>query len=362
MRVSGRVVTPDGLLEPGWVEVDGDRISGVGAGGGGGPLILPGFVDIHVHGGGGHTFTTGDPDEARAAAAFHARHGTTTLLASLVSMAYESTLAATKAYAPLVDEGVLAGVHCEGPYLSLRRCGAQNPDYLRDPSIVELDGLVQAAPGTVRVVTLAPELTGAIDVIRWLRSVGIVVAVGHTDATYQQTLEAIEAGATIATHLFNGMRPIHHREPGPIIALLGDDRVTCELVADGRHMHSAMLAYAMRAGRSALITDAIQAAGMPDGVYALGGQRVIVVDRVARLAGRDAIAGSTLTMDAALRNATQAGASIVDASRMASGTPAEAIGLASSVGSIAAGLRADLIELTDDLMVSRVMRGGRWLS
>jgi N-acetylglucosamine-6-phosphate deacetylase len=329
-----------------------------------GAWIVPGFVDIHVHGGGGHTFTTGDADAARGAAEYHLRHGTTTLLASLVTSPQKLMLAATKAYAPLVAEGLIAGVHYEGPYLSKVRCGAQNPAYLRKPSLNELQALVEAGGGAVRMVTVAPELPDALDAIRYLVSQGVVAAVGHTDATYEQTQAAIDAGATVGTHVFNGMRPPHHREPGPVYALLGADRVVCEFVADGVHLHDGTLAFAASvtgSGRAALITDAIAATGMADGEYDLGGQSVRVSGGVARLASTDAIAGSTLTMDAALRRAVNAGLAMEDAVRMASTTPARAIGLEGSIGALAPGMRADLVVLDEDLHVVRVMRAGEWI-
>lgn len=366
--IRGRVVTPVGVVD-GYVAVRGDRIASVIDGDpGDGHWLLPGFVDIHNHGGGGHSFTTGDADAARQAAAFHLRHGTTTLLASLVSSPYELMRQATTALAPLVADGVLAGIHFEGPYLSAARCGAQNPTFLRDPSLVELKELLALGEGAVRMVTLAPERDGAAAAIELLTSHGVVAAVGHTDATYQQTQAAVAAGATVATHLFNGMRPIHHREPGPVLALLAAPSVTCELVADGVHLHDGTLAYvAATAGadRAALITDAIDATGMADGRYELGGQPVEVRGGVARLATADgsagAIAGSTLTMDAALRRTVHAGVSLMDASRMASGTPARAVGLADEVGALRPGLRADLVELDAELRVRRVMRAGRWI-
>ncbi|MET8201285.1 N-acetylglucosamine-6-phosphate deacetylase [Micromonospora taraxaci] len=366
VRVNGRVVTPTGVIRQGCVEWDGDRVTAVAEYPTvrDGHWILPGFVDMHTHGGGGHTFTTGDADEARAAADFHLAHGTTTLLASLVSAPFELMRSATEAFSPLVEEGVLAGVHFEGPYLSAARCGAQNPEYLRDPSTDELTELIKLGRGAVRMVTLAPERDGALEAIRLLASQRVVAAVGHTDATYEQTQAAVAAGASVGTHLFNGMRPVHHREPGPVVALLDAPTVICELVADGVHLHDGMLTYvAATAGpdRAALITDAMAAAGMADGEYELGGQAVTVTDGVARLARDGAIAGSTLTMDAALRHAVNAGIPIADAARMVATTPARAIGLGDRVGALQVGLRADLVVLDDDLNVVRVLRGGSWV-
>jgi N-acetylglucosamine-6-phosphate deacetylase len=326
--------------------------------------VVPGFVDIHVHGGGGATFTTGEADAARAAAAYHLGHGTTSLLASLVSSPFELMLQATKSFYPLVAEGVLAGIHFEGPYLSKARCGAQNPAYLRFPALDELTTLLDAADGAVRMVTIAPELPGALDAIRMLVARGVVAALGHTDASYEQTLAGVDAGASVGTHVFNGMRPPHHREPGPVFALLGAASVVCEFVADGVHLHDGTLAFATSVtgpGRAALITDAMAAAGMPDGTFELGGQTVAVSGGVGRLTRDGSIAGSTLTMDAAFRRSVHAGLSIVDAARMASTTPARAIGLADEVGELRPGMRADLVQLDDQLTVQRVMRGGSWL-
>ncbi|MFU8853286.1 N-acetylglucosamine-6-phosphate deacetylase [Micromonospora sp. SL1-18] len=366
LRVSGKVVTPTGVIRQGCVEIRDDRIRAVAEYPSvrDGHWIVPGFVDMHTHGGGGHTFTTGDAESAREAAAFHLRHGTTTLLASLVSSPLELMREATAAYRPLVASGVLAGVHFEGPYLSADRCGAQNPEFLRDPSTDELAELIELGDGAVRMVTLAPERDGALEAVELLVSRGVVAAVGHTDATWEQTRAAVAAGATVGTHLFNGMRPVHHREPGPVVALLDAPNVVCELVADGVHLHDGMLAFAASTAgpeRAALITDAMAAAGMPDGEYELGGQAVTVSGGVARLSRDGAIAGSTLTMDAALRHAVAAGVALPDACRMAATTPARAIGLGDQVGALQAGLRADLVVLDDDLNVLRVMRAGCWV-
>jgi N-acetylglucosamine-6-phosphate deacetylase len=285
------------------------------------------------------------------------------MLASLVSSPYELMRDATAAFVPLVAEGVVAGVHFEGPYLSGVRCGAQNPEFLRDPSTGELSALIELGRGAIRMVTVAPELPGALDAIKLLVAAGVVAALGHTDATYEQTLAGVAAGGTVGTHVFNGMRPPHHREPGPVIALLGAAPIMCELIADGIHLHPGMLAFAARTAgpdRIALITDAMDAAGMPDGRYELGGQEVVVAGRVARLARNGSIAGSTLTMDVALRNAVGAGIALPDAAAMAATTPARLLGLDDQVGALEAGLRADLVVLSPGLEVKRVMRAGEW--
>jgi len=363
VRISGRIVRP-GAVVPGHVEIDGPTIIDVVADHrAGDDIIVPGFVDLHCHGGGGYTFTTGDVAQARGAAEFHLGHGTTTMLASLVSSPFELMRDATAGFLPLVQERVLAGVHYEGPYLSAARCGAQNPEFLRDPSAAELTELIKLGEGALRMVTIAPELPGAAEAIALLREHGVLAAIGHTDATYEQAKAGIAAGATVGTHLFNGMRPPHHREPGPVVGLL-DSVAVCELIADNVHLHPGMLAFAARAAgpdRAALITDAMDAAGMPDGDYELGGQQVVVADRVARLARNGSIAGSTLTMDVALRNAVEAGIPLADAAAMASTTPARALGLDDEVGALEAGLRADLVVLDAGLTVKRVLRAGAWV-
>jgi len=363
---SGKIVTPGRIVE-GTLHIAADRITGiepgridVDAG-----WLVPGFVDIHCHGGGGHTFTTGDADEARKAAAFHASHGTTTVVASLVSSPFELMLSASAAFAPLVAGDVIGGVHFEGPYLSEACCGAQNPAFLRDPSLAELEALLAAAgPDVIRMMTIAPERAGALDAIAFLASHGIVAAIGHTDATYAQVLAGVAAGATVGTHVFNGMRPPHHRAPGPVYALLRSAGIVCEFVADGVHMAEETLEFATHTvgvGRAALITDAIMATGMADGAYELGGQAVQVDGGVARLVTADgsqgAIAGSTLTMDAAFRRTARVTGSIVDSVAAASTTPALAIGLTDR-GALAVGLRADIVALDTNLNVTTVIRAG----
>ena len=355
---------------PGWLQTEGDRIvalgSGVVAADAHFPVLVPGFVDVHVHGGAGAAFPGGDVEDALRAVAFHRAHGTTTTLASLVTAAPEELRRAVDALAELVVDGEIAGVHLEGPWLAASRCGAHDPAQLRDPDPGELDELL--VTGVVAMVTLAPERVGALDAVRRVVGAGATAAVGHTAADFALTRAAIAAGARHATHLFNAMAPLHHREPGPVVALLDDDRVTVELVTDGLHVHPALWEHVVRAAgahRVAAVTDAMAAAGMPDGAYRLGRLDVEVVDRVARLAGGGgpgAIAGSTATADALFRNivahaAVPRTAALRRAVAMTASTPARALGLP-DVGELAVGRRADLVGLSADLAVEAVYRSG----
>jgi N-acetylglucosamine-6-phosphate deacetylase len=371
---AGAVALERGICRPGWVETSGARI--VGCGSGLPPrtaevdmpeaLLVPGFVDIHVHGGGGASYTDGNDADILRAAMFHRSHGTTTSLASLVTSSPAGLLAAVRALAASTRAGTVAGIHLEGPWLSAAHCGAHDPRQLRDADPAEIDALLAAGGGAIRMVTLAPERPGSSDAISRFADVGVVVAVGHTDATYEQTRHAVELGATVGTHLFNAMRPVHHREPGPAIALLQDARVTVELIADGVHVHPAMqraVIDAAGADRVALVTDATAAAGLGDGEFQLGAMQVDVVERVARVRGTSTIAGSTATMDQLFRAAAGLGsdrdAALAAAVQMTATTPARALGL-DSIGSLRAGADANLVVLERDLQVTRVMVGGEW--
>lgn len=332
-----------------------------------GQRIVPGFVDIHCHGGGGATFGTASEasssggEAALRALAHHRSHGTTTTVGSLVTASIETLAVSVAALAELVEQDDLAGVHLEGPWLSPLHRGAHDPTMLREPAAAEIDSLLSVAGGIVRVVTIAPELPGGLDAVRRIVGHGTVAAIGHTDADEGVALAAVDAGSRLATHLFNAMPPVHHRRPGPVLALLEDERVVVELVADGVHLHPLTLAHAARSagpGRTALVTDAMAATGMPDGPYVLGGLAVDVLDGVARLRDGGAIAGSTLTLDAALRHATLvAGVPFDDALAAATSVPADVIGRA-DVGRLAPGARGDVVLLDDALVVSAVYRGG----
>lgn len=330
--------------------------------------VVPGFVDTHGHGGGGHDYAATDPDEARAARAFHRRHGTTTALASLVTTDLDTLVAQIQALAPLVRSGELAGLHLEGPFLSPAKKGAHTEALLRPPTPAAVDRLLEAADGTLAMVTLAPELPGALDATARLAAAGVAVAVGHTDGDQTDVRRALDAGATVATHLFNAMRPIHHREPGPVPVLLSDERVMVELIADGFHLHRDVVRMAVEVAgieRAALITDAMVATGMPDGGYTLGGLEVSVRRGEARLVEPDgspgSIAGSTLTMAAGFAFLVDLGLSIPGAAWLAASTPARRHGLP-GVGLLEAGAAADLCVVDDAGRLQRVMQRGEWVA
>jgi N-acetylglucosamine-6-phosphate deacetylase len=380
LLAGGRVVTPGGVLSPGWIKLAGRLIEAVGQGELPEPYpaaspvtdlrgrwVLPGFVDVHVHGGGGTSFTEGSADDARNAAEFHRRHGSTTLVASLVTAPLAELEARVAMLAGLARDDVIAGIHLEGPFLSAARCGAQDPRHMIAPDVAAFASLQAAAEGQLRVITIAPELAGATGLIEAAAGAGVVAAVGHTDATADITTAAVDAGATHATHLFNGMRPLHHREPGPVGALLDRDEVTCEVIADGVHLHDTVVRLVARAagpGRLVLITDAMAAAGMADGSYPLGSLRVKVAGGVARLAGDDgpgAIAGSTATMAGVVARAVAAGLPVTEVTAAASTTPARILGLGDRTGALRPGLAADLVVCDDDFRLDAVMRHGEWV-
>lgn len=365
---ANRVATPTRVLAPGWLRLSGPRIVEIGSGPPPDPpdvtlegTVVPGFVDMHVHGGGGASFDAGTATAADTVARAHLAHGTTSMMASLVTDTHDVMTAAVKELSLLVDDGLLAGIHLEGPWLSPLRSGAHRPGSLTHPDPATVQSLLTAGAGSIRMVTLAPELPGGLAAVGQLGDAGVVVAIGHTDATYDVVRRALDAGASVGTHLFNAMRPLHHREPGPVGALLDSD-ADVELIADGVHLHPSVLRTAMRAkpGRSVLVTDAMAAAASTDGDYRLGQMAVEVRHGVARLAGGGSIAGSTLTMDAAVRYCVhEAGIDLLAAIEAATSTPARILGLV-DVGTLEPGRLADLVVLDDDLQVLRVMRRGAW--
>ncbi|MFK7603467.1 N-acetylglucosamine-6-phosphate deacetylase [Deinococcus sp. SM5_A1] len=363
--LSGQVLLPSGELTPARLEF-GRQINAIM------PdstapihrLILPGFIDTHVHGGGGADAMDG-PQAVRTLARFHASHGTTTLLPTTITNRWENVLAALRGIRQVMDEGGvpggadIVGAHLEGPFISPGRLGAQPPNTLEPTPELIAEVL---ALNVVRAVTIAPELPGALDASLALAEAGVRIGVGHTRAdaeTVTAFLKALNAAGavTCATHLYNAMGGIEGRIPGPPAALMADAHAYLEVILDNIHVHLTSFRLACAAShRVMLITDAMRAAGLGDGVSELGGQRVIVEGGRATLES-GSLAGSLLTMDVALKNAVQAGLRLGDASRMLSEIPARSVGL-SDRGMLEPGLRADLVVLDHELRVLEVYVGG----
>jgi N-acetylglucosamine-6-phosphate deacetylase len=383
---SERIITPEGTVA-GEVLIEGglfsriDRVGGslgtVGADDGvldlGRRWLAPGYIDTHVHGGGGAQCNTSDPDEIAAVARFHAAHGTTALLATTVAApvddlctALETIALCTGGRGEARDGAEVLGAHLEGPFLSRVRPGAMDPATFLEPDDRVFERLVNASGGCLWLMTVAPELPGALELIARLVGFRAIASVGHSDASYDQVRAAVAAGVRSATHTFNAMAPLHHREPGALGAVLDLPEVNCELICDGIHVSPAAMRLAYRAkgaGGIRLVTDAMVAAGMADGEYRLGTARVAVVDGQARLADGDSIAGSTLTMDEAVRGAVSwLGLSVEEAVGLASANPARLLGLADRKGSIKAGLDADLIVLDEDLRACGTIVRGEWVN
>ncbi|KUN21587.1 N-acetylglucosamine-6-phosphate deacetylase [Streptomyces antibioticus] len=370
MLSGATVVLPTGTVQNGRVIINGTRIAGSAPENAQitdvtGHWLIPGFVDIHNHGGGGASFTSGTTDDVLTGIHTHRLHGTTTLVASTVTGDMDFLAQRAGLLSELAEQGDIAGIHFEGPFISPCRKGAHSEELLRDPDPAEVRKLIDAARGQARMVTLATELPGGVDSVRLLAEHGVIAAIGHTDATYEQTVEAIDAGATVATHLFNAMPALGHRTPGPIAALLEDERITVELINDGTHLHPAALQLAFHhkgADRVAFITDAMDAAGFGDGRYMLGPLEVEVSEGVARLVEGGSIAGSTLTLDRAFQRAvTVDGLPVEDAVAALSANPARLLGMSDSIGSLEPGRYADLVLLDADFELKGVMRRGEWV-
>lgn len=353
-----------------WALFDEGRVAAIGTGGdlppadetidGAGGCLVPGFIDIHGHGAAGASFDDG-PDAVRLGRALHRAHGTTRAVLSLVTASVDDLAVRAAMVADLCEaDDTILGSHLEGPFLDAGHKGAHTEGLLRAPDAASVDRLLEAGRGTIRQVTLAPELPGADAAIRRFVGAGVAVAVGHTDADAATAHRAFDAGATLLTHAFNAMPGIHHRAPGPVIAALRDDRVILEIIADGVHVDLDVIAtvFAVAGGRVALITDAMAAAGASDGHYSLGGLAVQVVDGVARLEDGGAIAGSTLTQDEALRRVVAAGIALPVAVTALTSTPARAIDRP-DLGTLGLGSIADAVLLDTELRVQRVWVAGR---
>jgi N-acetylglucosamine-6-phosphate deacetylase len=385
--LAGRIFTPTEDIPDGVILIDGHRILKIG------PrekiqipktapviddrdrLVVPGLVDMHIHGAGGRDLMEGTPDAVAAVAQFLARHGVTSFLATTVTARLNRTLSAVEGLAKTVSASVLSqggsekvpgaqplGIHFEGPFISQVRRGAHPASQIRKPSIEIAERLLDAAGNSAKVVVVAPELPRALELLKFFRGRGLRVGLGHSDATFDETTRAVDAGATHGTHCYNAMRPFTHHEPGILGALLTDDRVSAELIADGVHVEPAavrLLARSKGLERVILVSDAVSAAGMPDGKYRLGGFPVIVTGGICRTED-GALAGSTATLDATVRNlAAFTGASFRSCVACATLNPARLLGIEKQKGVIAAGADADLVVLDKNHYVTQTYVRGR---
>jgi len=329
---------------------------------------IPGFIDVHIHGAGGRDVMEGTLEALSVVTQRVAQHGTTSIVATTVTASTEYTLRAVEGIAKYIPTQLeyddlraeILGMHFEGPFLSKERRGMHPASLLQPPSSELLQKLLHAAAGNARILTVAPELLGAMPCIDAARSLGMVVSIGHTDATYEQARAAIAHGAHHATHVYNAMRPFSHRDPGVIGAVLTSPEVNAELIADGIHVDEIAMKVLLQAKgpeRVVLISDGTMATGMPDGKYTLGGVEFMVVDGVCRDAeGR--LAGSTLTLDRALRNIVRLGIPLADAVRMLTLNPATVLGIEFKKGALRTGADADILFLNEALQITKVWTRG----
>lgn len=326
-------------------------------------MILPGFIDVHVHGGDGADFMDGDTDAITRITEFHATHGTTALAATTLSSSRHDLLTAVKTAArflPPPSAAEVVAIHLEGPYLNAGRAGAQDRASIRLPDIGEVAALLAESPKLAWIITVAPEIPGVRELIEHFRE-RVTFSIGHTSATYADAAAAVLWGASHFTHLFNAMTPLHHREPGVVGAAMVSEDATVELIADGVHVHEAVLRIAARMmhPRVALVTDAMRACGLPDGTYKLYDYEVTVADGAARL-NDGTLAGSILTMDRAVRNMVElAGLPLETVIPLATEVPARIAGVSDRKGRIATGYDADLVILNEKLEVERVFVRGQ---
>lgn len=371
---SARLVDRGEAVDDGWVRIEDGVVVSRGAGSdwesadevvdaaevaGPGALLTPGFIDIHGHGGAGAAYDDGI-DAIRTGRDLHRAYGTTRAVISLVTGTLDALARSVATIADLTETDVdVLGSHLEGPFLDPGHHGAHEPSLLRHPAEADVARLLDAGRGTVRQVTIAPELPGGLDAVRQIVAAGAAAAVGHTDADAEMAVAAFEAGASILTHAFNAMPGIHHRAPGPVLAAAADHRVILEAIADDIHLDPTVVKLVFDAAptRVALITDAMAAAGSADGHYDLGAVRVTVLDGVARADDTGSIAGSTLTQDVALQRAVRAGVPLAEAVRALTETPARAVGRDAQLGALRSGMLGDAVLLDASLRVARVWTG-----
>ncbi|ODP29896.1 N-acetylglucosamine-6-phosphate deacetylase [Paenibacillus nuruki] len=327
-----------------------------------GQRLIPGMIDVHIHGANGFDMMDGREESIQEVSRTCASTGCTSFLATSVSSTIEDLLAMIHSVKRVVGHEVgakIAGIHLEGPYLNPIRKGMQNEKYLRHPDIEEMKMIFKEADSLIQMVTIAPELPGGMELISFLKEQGVIISIAHSDATYEEAKKAFEAGASHVTHCFNGMRPIHHRDPGIVVAAFEEEHVSLQAIVDHIHLHPAIIRLMHRSKGPegmVLITDALQAMGMGDGDYLFGGHHVTVTNGVARLHD-GTLASSTVTMNEALRYTVETGISLTDAVQMASTTPAYILGLQQK-GTIAVGMDADLVLLDDDFQVQWTMIDG----
>jgi len=385
--LAGTIYTPTEEIRNGVVLIEGHRVAKVG------PrdqvkipsgatvvdnqdrIVVPGFIDMHIHGAAGHDLMEATPEAVSAVATYLARHGTTSFLATTVTASLERTLHAAKGVGEIIrssqsSHGVSdkiagaqpVGIHFEGPFLNIKKRGAHPASQIQKPSSETTARMLDTAGGTARVLTLAPELDGALAVLEYARSRGLRIGIGHSNATCEEAERAIAAGATHAVHVYNAMRPFQHRDSGIIGAVLTDDRVSAELICDGVHVEPTAIRLLVKAKgveKVILVSDSLSGAGMPDGNYRLGNFTVHVAGGVSRTVEGN-LAGSTLTLDAAVRNlSTFTGLSYAACLPCATFNPARILGIEKQKGVIAPGADADLAILDQNYCVTQTYVRGR---
>lgn len=375
---NGTIITPFQSLENKAISIEKGKITaikerkvmdipaGVEVIDAGNGFVVPGFIDIHIHGGGGSDVMDGGYEAVKQVATTHSRFGTTAFLPTTMTMSKDKIIGSLKSIHEAFIKGTgaaeILGVHLEGPYISSEKKGAQKEKDIKKASTREFLEFNKASGNLIRLITIAPEMPGAIDFIRWLHKQGVIVSVGHSNATYKQVQEGIKAGLTHVTHTFNAMRGFNHREPGVVGAALSSPKLILEMIADGIHLHPVAMKILIKIkeiGKIVLITDAMRAASKPEGTYNLGGQEVTVVRGQARLKD-GTLAGSVLTMDKAVCNMVdKVGVSLTEAIQMATASPARCLGVESKKGSLEPGKDADIVILNKKLKVELTMVKGK---
>jgi len=375
---SGRTLTPFEVIQDGVIVVRNGRIQFVGKENeatysanasvldASDKIVSPGFIDTQIVGARGFDASTGSLEAIRGVARFCSETGTTSLLVATGTSPFEKMVRNIRgvrdAIQKATDSAEILGIHLEGPYISPIKKGAHDPKYIRPPAVSELDVILRESANNLVLATVAPEVQGAISFIRELKRRGVIVSIGHSNATYEETLAGIRAGISHATHVFNGMRELHHREPGVLGAVLTCDNITASLIADGIHVHPVamkILVKAKGADRIVLITDAI-VAGLPDGTYRFAGLDLVLKNGVCKLKSGLSLAGSSLAMNVAVRNMIElVGVPMQDAVRMATINPAKVIGVDKRKGSVEIGKDADIIVIDEKINVYATLVKGK---